>query len=155
MLFYTHLAFSALIGLFLLDYLPFSNKLIFFLFLLLFSSLPDIDRSNSKFGKKVGFLSKIINFFAGHRNFFHSLLFLVLFYLLISIFSDMIAVAFLIAVSSHLVLDALTPMGVAFLFPLNYRVKGVLKTGSMAEKALFLIFITLIIIKLSTGHPLF
>ena len=152
MLFYTHVAFSILIGLFLIDNVFVSNKIVFFIFLVLFSSFPDIDKSNSKIGKKFGIFSKLINFFVGHRSFFHSLLFIFLGYALLSVFSDLIAFAFLIGTASHLVLDSMTPAGVAVFYPIQYRFKGRIKTSSLAEKVLFLLFSLLIIIKLSTGH---
>ena len=152
MLFYTHIVFSVLIGLFFVDYFSVSNKIIFFVFLVLFSSFPDIDKSNSKIGKRFSLFSKLINFVFGHRNFFHSLLFLITGYLVISVFSDLVGLAFLVSVASHLVLDALTPSGVAAFYPLKYRVKGWIKTGSLVEKLIFLAIIVLIIVKLSTGH---
>jgi membrane-bound metal-dependent hydrolase YbcI (DUF457 family) len=67
MLFYTHLAFSFFVGLFVLDYLKIQNKLIFLLFILIFSLFPDIDAPKSKIGKKLGIISKIINFIFGHQ----------------------------------------------------------------------------------------
>ncbi|MBU4501700.1 MAG: metal-dependent hydrolase [Nanoarchaeota archaeon] len=152
MFYYTHLAFSFLIGLFLLDYLPIENKFIFFLFVFLFSSFPDIDKANSKIGKKFGALSKIIGFIFGHREIFHSLLFMVFGYILLSVFSGLIAIAFLIAVASHLVLDALTPKGIMPFYPLKYKVRGVIKTGGLLEKLIFVGLIVLFIVKLSTGH---
>lgn len=153
MLFYTHLAFSVLIGTFAIDYLSISNKLLFFSLLILFSTLPDIDEAKSRIGRKFGFFSKIINFIFGHRNFFHSLLFIVLIYIIFSFFSDLVAISFLIATSSHLILDALTPEGITPFYPLKYRIRGFIRTGKLSEKLLFFLFIGLIIIKLSTGHP--
>lgn len=152
MLFYTHLVFSFLIGLFLIDYISVSNKILYFVFLILFSSVPDIDKSNSKIGKKFGLFSKLIYFIFGHRKFFHSFLFIVAFYLILSIFSNLISIVFLIATISHLILDALTPEGIVPFYPLSYRFKGVIRTGSFVEKIIFLVIIILIVIKLGTGH---
>lgn len=153
MLFYTHLAFSVLVGIFTIDYLSINNKLLFFSLLLIFTLVPDIDAAKSKIGKKLSFFSKIINFIFGHRNFFHSLLFIILIYLIFSFFSDLVAISFLIAASSHLILDALTLRGIAPFYPMKFRVKGFIKTGKLLEKMLFILFLALIIIKMSTGHP--
>ncbi|MCK5283195.1 MAG: metal-dependent hydrolase [Nanoarchaeota archaeon] len=156
MLFYTHLAFSFLIGLVILDFFPIKNKLLFFSLLALFTSLPDIDSSKSKIGKKLGFFSKMINFIFGHRLFFHSFLFIIPIYISLSFFSDDIfAIAFLLGTSSHLVLDALTPEGIVPFYPLKYRVKGIIKIGRILEKLLFVLITALIIIRLSTGHTQF
>ena len=152
MLFYTHIAFSILIGLFLLDYISIQNKIIFFVFLILFSVLADIDASRSKIGKKFGLFSRFINWVFGHRHLFHSFLFLIFGYIVLSIFSEMIGLAFLIGMGSHLVLDALTPLGVVPFYPFKFRVKGMIKTSSMLEKLLFFVFVVLIIVKLSTGQ---
>lgn len=155
MLFYTHLAFSIFVGIFALDYLPIEDKILFFSLLILFTAIPDIDQANSKIGKKLGIFSKIINSIFGHRKFFHSFLFIIPTYLLFSIFSEITAISFLLATSSHLILDALTPEGITPFYPLKFRVKGMIKTGGLLEKVLFALFIALIIIKLSTGQPQF
>lgn len=153
MLFYTHLIFSVFAGLFLVDYLSVSNKPFFFLFLVLFASLPDIDKANSKIGRNFGFLSKLVNFIFGHRKFFHSFLFIAFFYILLSLFSNLVALSFLIATLSHLILDALTPEGIMPFYPLNWKVNWFIRTGSLVEKALFLVILVLFVIELTTGHP--
>jgi inner membrane protein len=152
MLFYTHLAFSFFVGLFVLDYLKIQNKLIFLLFILIFSLFPDIDAPKSKIGKKLGIISKIINFIFGHRDFFHSLFFIIPIYIIFSIFSDILAVSFLVSSSSHLVIDALTKEGISPFYPLKLRVKGFIKTGKFLENFLFILIIALIIAKLSSGQ---
>ncbi|MBD3163651.1 hypothetical protein GF323_00455 [Candidatus Woesearchaeota archaeon] len=150
MLFYTHVAFSALIGLFALDYIA-EDKIIFLSLLILFASFPDMDKPDSKIGRKIK-ISKIINLIFGHRTIFHSLFFIAPVYILFSLFSRTIALSFLLASGSHLLLDALTPKGIFPLYPLKYKIKGSIKTGKFAEKVLFLIMATAIAIKLSTGQ---
>jgi inner membrane protein len=141
-----------MIGLFTADYLQIENKLLFFSLLIILSLLPDIDKSDSKIGRKLWPFSKIINFLFGHRNFFHSFLFIIPAYIIFSLFSGIIAISFLIAASSHLVLDAFTIEGISPFYPLKYRIKGMIKTGKITEKILFLIIIAIIILKLSSGQ---
>jgi membrane-bound metal-dependent hydrolase YbcI (DUF457 family) len=75
---------------------------------------------------------------------FHSYLFIVPVYLLISFFSGVISLAFLLAACSHLILDALTPEGITPFYPLKYRIKGVIKTNSTLEK-IFIIFLLIVL----------
>ncbi len=152
MLFYTHLTFSILVGIFALDYLSVGNKILFFLLMALFGILPDMDKSNSKIGKKLGIISQLINFIFGHRTFFHSFLFILPVYLIFSVFSEILAIPFLLGMASHLVLDALTPKGIVPFYPLKLRVKGWLKTGKLGEKMLFLLILVVVLFKLTTGH---
>jgi inner membrane protein len=152
MLAYTHIVFSVLLGIYFIDLFPIKNSILFIIFLIFFSILPDIDSRKSKLGKKLGFISTLINLIFGHRNIFHSLIFIIPLFSLLSLFSPTIALAFLLATSSHLILDALTPQGIAPFYPLKYRIKGFIKTNSLLEKLLFFIFVLLIIFKLSTGH---
>ena len=147
MLFYTHLLFSVLIGLYLLPYSNF-NKLIFIALIAFFSFFLDIDKANSKIGKKLGIISILINFIFGHRKLIHSLLFILAGYLILSLFSNLLAISFLIGTLTHLILDSLTKEGVRLLYPLKFHVKGFIKTGSIIETILTIIFLLLIIIKI-------
>src|SRR5690606_7202830 len=72
--------------------------------------LPDICHSGSTFGKKLLFLSKMVNAIFGHRTFTHSLLFLVLITLLMNTFipNDAVKVGLLVGMMSHFVLDMAT-----------------------------------------------
>lgn len=151
MLFYTHIAFSILLGIISIDFLDIKDRFIFFFFLILFSLLPDIDKADSKAGRKTGKLSKIINFLIGHRGFFHSLLFLIAGHILLSIFSETIASAFILALASHMILDAITPLGITPFYPLRFRVSSKIKTGSILEKIIFLSILFMILLNLTSG----
>ena len=152
MLFYTHLVFSLIISVLFLDGI--TNKLVFLLFVIIFTAVPDIDSSKSKIGKKLGGISKLINFFLGHRKIFHSLLFIFLTFIILSFISPEISLAFLIGTISHIFLDALNPEGIMPFYPLKFRIKGNIKTGSFTEKLLFLVLLVILII-ISTGHTQF
>jgi inner membrane protein len=111
--------------------------------------LADIDQANSKVGKNLGFLSKLINFFFGHRNLFHSFTFVIIIYFLLHIFAGkLLSLPFLIAYSSHIFLDAFTPQGISPFYPLKYRWRGAIKTSGFLEKAILIALVLTIVLKL-------
>lgn len=119
------------------------SLLLVLLFLFLGSAMPDIDTSSSKVGRKKWFrpLQKITK----HRGFFHSLLAGAIFAFILSFVSPKeYALIFLLGYWLHVVLDGLTPKGVALLWPLPFRMKGRRKIGEMEEWFLDLLFIVLI-----------
>ena len=120
MIWRTHLAFGALLGVLLFPIIKPSNPYIYFAIILFTSLLPDIDHSKSKFGRKV----KIISFFFRHRGIFHSIFALIFF---ISPFyflgSNETIVAILIGYGSHLIGDMITYQGIAPFYPLPLTIK--------------------------------
>ncbi len=147
MRYYTHIVFSLLLGLFLQDFVSIGP--FFYPLLLLFTLLPDIDEHTSFLGRKIGFLSRLFEYM-GHRTIFHSFLFIAPLTFLFWNFSPMLAYAFFLGTMSHLILDAITPKGIAPLYPFPYKVKGSIKTGGMAEKALFSALLIATLIKASS-----
>ena len=144
MRFRTHLAFSFLISLLIINSFDVQNKIIFIVIMLITSALPDIDSYKSKLGKKIKPVSFLINIFLGHRGIFHSLFLLILISMVIAIINIEIAVAFFIGYLSHLVLDSLTPEGVMFFYPFsNRRTKGFIRTGSLFENIFFILLLAL------------
>jgi len=141
MLFKTHLVFGILIWLIIYPYLN-VNKYLLLILLLLASVFPDIDKSNSKVGKRIKLISFIIEKVFGHRKLFHSLFFWgVMCGLIWHFFGGIYAIAIFIGLFSHLVIDALTKQGINFLYPVSqFRIAGFIETGSLLE-VLFLILI--------------
>ncbi|MDO8480558.1 MAG: metal-dependent hydrolase [Nanoarchaeota archaeon] len=133
MRFYTHLLFGLLIGKWIASVLGFNWT--FFLWVSLFSLLPDIDEPHSYLGRRLPFLSRPFQFFFGHRQLFHSLLLIVPVFLLLTFF-PMVAVAFLCGTLSHLLLDGLTKEGIFPLYPLKWKLRGPFRTGGMVEHLL-------------------
>ncbi len=156
MKFRTHLIFSFLIGLLIIDSFNIQNKIIFITILLIASVLPDIDCYNSKVGRKIKPISFLINILLGHRGIFHSPFLLILVSMIIAIINIEIAAAFFVGYLSHLVLDSLTPGGVMFFYPFSRkRIKGIIKTGSLWENIFFFVLIILSFYMLSLyaiGH---
>ncbi|PIN78630.1 metal-dependent hydrolase [Candidatus Woesearchaeota archaeon CG_4_10_14_0_2_um_filter_33_10] len=144
MRFRTHIIFSFLISLLIINSFNIQNKIIFIVILLIASALPDIDSYKSKVGKKIKPLSFLINIFLGHRGIFHSLFLLILILLFIMLINYEITAAFFIGYLSHLVLDSLTPEGVMFLYPFSKkRIQGFIRTGSLFENILFVLLLAL------------
>jgi len=104
-----------------------------------FALFPDIDTPESFIGHKIPVLPTIINMIIGHRTFTHSLAFLLAGYFLLGFISQMIALAWLFGVGSHIIADILTPHGVQLFWPHPFRVKiSAIQTGGITE-AVFLL----------------
>ncbi len=141
-MYYTHLAFGLLVSLLLLDFLNIENKFVFIVIVLFFSIFPDIDETKSKIGRETKVISRIINFFFGHRGFFHSIYIPLILFTVFYNFNTEIGIAILAGYFSHLFADGITKQGIRPLNPLiNKRINGFLKTNSLLEKMIFLMII--------------
>ena len=149
MLFRTHLAFSFLIGLYIIDFLKIKNQILFIIILLFFSIFPDIDESSSKVSKKLKPFSYLTNIL-GHRNILHTIYFPLAISLILLLFNlKEMSIAVLIGYLLHLLLDATTQKGIALFYPLNKkRIKGYIKTGSFIENIIFILLVVIIALKL-------
>jgi inner membrane protein len=131
--------------------------LIYFALVLLGSIFPDIDRSNSFLGRRAKILSIPLSIIFGHRKFFHSLLFVVLIYLVgLIMFGNMkwnlyYLNGFIVGVISHLLADYLTKRGIPIFYPFSkkyFRFLVTFRTGSTIEYSLtgLLIIINVILL---------
>lgn len=150
MRFYTHFAFGLFSALLFLNFVNPSNKYLFLILAPLIALVPDIDKHESKVGKKVGLFSRIIEFLFGHRGIFHTVYPAVILFLIFYYFNyNLIAFAILIGYLSHLLIDGLTVSGVNLLKPLlNLNISGFIKTGGIVEHLIFVLLIVLDIIYL-------
>jgi len=126
MLFRTHLALAILLAIIIFPYLH--EKIIFLFILFIATLLPDLD----------------LHFF--HRKFLHSFTFCLLLTFFLTLASWNIALPFLIGYSLHLLADSFTPQGIKPFWPLQWKIKGKLKTGSFKETVLFYIILLCILI---------
>lgn len=105
-----------------------------------FSLVPDICHAGSKIGRKLKLLSLLIGFFFGHRTMTHSLFFMGLTAVILTLLDiDFIyIISSLLGIASHIILDMLTPRGVALFFPLDYKVVLPIhfKTGGIVDLSL-------------------
>jgi inner membrane protein len=122
------------------------NKALFVIFVLASSILPDIDVRYSTIGKSK--FARPFQLFVRHRDFIHSLTFCLVLTLLFALVYPLLALSFFIGYSIHLFIDSFTPEGIAFFWPYQKRSKGKIRTGSIVDKSLFFIFLSLDIIVL-------
>lgn len=133
---HSHLALGIFISLILTPYFHFS--FLFWATLPLFILLPDIDIGTSYLGRKLKWASRFLNAVFGHRGLFHSLLFVAGGSILCLLISKSIALAFLFGTLSHLLGDVITKEGLALFYPLPFRTRGFLRTGSWMEHVIFI-----------------
>lgn len=120
------------------------------------SLIPDICHGSSKIGRALPILSKLINGLFGHRTFTHSLLFLVLFAVLLHNFMPMeeISAGLLVGMASHIILDMATKRGVKLFFPFKWNVHFPVTatTGGTSE---YLVFALLSLLSVYFGYGAF
>lgn len=150
MLFRTHLAFSFLIGLIIVDFFKISNNILFLILFLFFSLIPDLDEHSSKISRKLKFLSFFLKSLFKHRGFLHSIFIPFLSSLFLFIINrKFLGLAVILGYLSHLILDAFTIKGIKPLYPLiDKRIRGFIKVGSFLENVLFFIILVLVVYKL-------
>lgn len=120
--------------------------------------LPDIDHPNSKIGRKVPPVSKLINLLCGHRGFTHTLLAVILFTYLLFILNGLLpmwakeymipmSLGLIVGYSSHLLLDMLTVSGIPLLFPFTKKSVRIAKLRSGKDD--FMVSIICIVITIA------
>ncbi len=147
MLFYTHLLLGVLFFIISKPFFSGSHEIAFLLLVLLGSILPDIDESKSKINQWFGAGGKIACLFSQHRGIFHSLIFTVFLFLLISFFTQTYyAYALAVGYLSHLIGDTFTPMGIQFLYPFSkFKLSGPIKVGGLGEMFILLSLFAVIV----------
>ena len=113
--------------------------------------IPDIDHPQSTFSKYIRTLSIFIYNIFGHRGFFHSILFIILFNKLTILYKIDKNIIQLIEIGfyTHLLCDFITPYGILLLWPfkIKFNVSFIyIKDIKILEKILFIFFLILLII---------
>lgn len=129
--------------------------------------MPDVDHPGSTMGKKLKPISLIVNKLFGHRGFTHTFLALVLSSLPIFFLSVYLPVewglqrmlvsygiGYAVGYLNHLLLDALTPAGIPFLFPFTTKDLHLAKipTGKHEGTVRFFILLTTIVVSYGIIH---
>ena len=146
MLFFTHILLGILIFLGARLFF-FDLNWIHFLLTLLGSILPDIDEPHSKLHRWSGIVGKIITFFAKHRGFFHSLLFMALLWGMLWRWGyGGYGFALSLGFFAHLLGDSCTPRGVQVFWPFS-RVcfSGPIRTGGLLEFLLSVLLVGILL----------
>ena len=109
------------------------------------SVVPDICHTKSYIGRRLPIISFIISIIFGHRSFTHSLLFLLLNFMILDIIAvpTVFIVSYAVGILSHLILDMMTKTGVSLFYPLKKRMSLPIyfKTGGIVDYLLFFVFI--------------
>lgn len=120
-----HIIFAVFVGWWISALLDFTviETIIYFICVPFGALLPDIDKDNTKLGRKVKPLSRFINKKVGHRTLTHSLFFItVLFYSSIIAFGiNIISTGIMVGCVLHIFFDMMTPMGVPLAYPFSNR----------------------------------
>lgn len=144
MLLRTHFVFNLFVFLLLikLQIFGFAFSWLFLLMFFLATILPDIDIAGSFVSNKTKPLSNFIHIFTKHREEFHSLLFCISLSTMVFLISKKInlSLIFFLFYFLHLFLDSLTKSGIKWLWPLDFVIKGKIKTHGFIEAVLFLVF---------------
>ena len=150
MLFRTHLAFSFLAAMVLMQHVTVPNNITFLLVFLFFSVMPDIDEYSSKISKGTKPISTLIQLIVRHRGIFHSIYVPLLISVVLAVFHQtVLALAAITGYLSHLFMDALSVQGIRPLAPIiNKPIKGFIRVNSILENILFLILVILVIYQL-------
>ena len=147
MLFHTHLLIAVAFFLIARLVYPSINSPLFLVILLFGSILPDIDEPKSTINRWSGIIGRFITFFARHRGFFHSLLFITILSGAIYYFlNPKYAIALGLGFLAHLIGDGVTPMGIELFYPFSrFRISGPIKVGGWAEKIIMVLLLLFIV----------
>ncbi len=142
----THVAIAVL---FILLFLPHvESKIVFGVAALVASFLPDIDCGFSTLGKN--FSVKFLGFLTKHRGFIHSITIGAIISILLAMVIPVAALGFFLGYSLHILADSFTVSGVEPFWPYKKKSKWVLKTGSLTETSLFIVFLLIDVVVIIT-----
>ena len=115
-----------------------SNPVTFFIVAIIFAVIADIDNKDSKIGRKLK-----LHMLLKHRGFMHSIFPILVFALLFLIFNlKFLIPGMVVGYLSHLFIDGFTVAGIHLFYPFTgLKFKGFIKTNSLAEWILFVVFI--------------
>tara|TARA_Y100000310_G_scaffold26539_1_gene25336 strand:- start:178 stop:627 length:450 start_codon:yes stop_codon:yes gene_type:complete len=137
MLIRTHVAIGVLA---IILFLPVvESPIVFAVMVLVASVLPDIDTPFSGVGKFK--ITKLLQIFTRHRGMIHSLTFCLVVSLLLAMFIPILAFGFFLGFGLHLISDSFTKMGIQPFWPYPKKAHGVLVSGGMVERGLFIGFV--------------
>lgn len=142
MMFITHISLGLLLGLVIVKNISLPASQAAFIGAIILGSLfPDIDSATSLIGSKL----KLVSLFFKHRGAIHSLPVLAVCTMVFFLLSNnaYYSIAFLLGYLFHLLIDSLTPKGVAWLWPSKKRIRGALRTTGIFDILFLLFFIAL------------
>lgn len=140
----THVVFSVLVSLFVLDYVK-ANPYIFISVAFIAAMVPDIDTRKSFLGSIVVLPGLLLK----HRGILHSVVFAIFLLVLAPFINSVYYLAFVVGYASHIFLDLLNKEGVEVFYPVSKKMShGFIKSGGIIEKAMLFGIVALIVYKL-------
>lgn len=138
----THFVFSVFLCLvlFLINVISVPSRIRFLLFVIVGALFVDIDSKKSFIGKII--LFRPLQWIFSHRGVFHTILFAILFSLVVAFFDRWLGVAFAFGYLSHLLLDCFTPAGVRLFWPIwDGKIGFGVRSGGLIEEILFVLLL--------------
>lgn len=132
----THLVIAILAVLLFVSHIKY--QILFIIFALAATILPDIDCMYSTLGKSKIF--RPLQFFVKHRSLIHSFTIAIILSLILAFLIPVIALPFFLGYSLHVFADAFTKEGVMPFWPWKKESSGFVRTGGKIEKGMFLVF---------------
>ncbi|MBI2047193.1 metal-dependent hydrolase [Candidatus Pacearchaeota archaeon] len=132
----THLVIAILAVLLFVSHVKY--QILFIIFALAATILPDIDCMYSTLGKSKIF--RPLQFFVKHRSLIHSFTIAIILSLILAFLIPVIALPFFLGYSLHVFADAFTKEGVMPFWPWKKESSGFVRTGGKIEKGMFLVF---------------
>ena len=139
MLLRTHLALAVFAIILFFNHVQ--NKFVFIILVLIATIIPDIDMSNSSWGRHLIF--RPMQFFINHRGIIHSFSFAVFVSVIISVFWPVASLGFFIGYSVHLIADSFTKDGIQPFWPLKVKSSGFIRSGGRLEEGIFIFLLFL------------
>ncbi len=140
MLLKTHIALSVFFILILWGSV--TGKIAFTLIILLATLIPDIDSASSLINRKIRPFDIIFNFLFKHRGALHSMTLCIIFTIILSLFSQKLALPFFLGYSIHLLADSFTVTGIRAFWPSKKEIKWIIRTGGLTERIVFYLTVT-------------
>jgi|SRR3989344_2857264 len=137
MLLRTHIVFGIFFILLFFNHVQ--HVVMFSIFVMIATVLPDLDSQHSSYGRHLIF--RPLQFIFSHRGVLHSILAAVLFSVIIAIFLPVASLGFFVGYSVHLIVDSFTKEGVHVFWPFSWQSRGPILSGGIIDETLFFVMV--------------
>jgi inner membrane protein len=111
------------------------------IFVLLATVFVDIDAETSRAGNR--WYLRPFQWLTKHRGFIHSIFVGLILSLIVASVDNWAGFGFFVGYVSHLLMDCFTKSGVRLFWPLRWKIKGPLRSGSTIEDVIFVLLLLL------------
>ena len=137
MLLRTHIVFGIFFILLFFNHVQ--HVVMFSIFVMIATVLPDLDSQHSSYGRHLIF--RPLQFIFSHRGVLHSILAAVLFSVIIAIFLPVASLGFFVGYSVHLIVDSFTKEGVHVFWQFSWQSRGPILSGGIIDETLFFVMV--------------